>query len=97
MDNVFTAHGTRATEEETNALLALLLSDKVKITSLARFTIAFNTPLTVKAFVTDWNLSEAQTELLTHAEQSAVVWTVWNHFYRALVPPVDHHGPRATT
>ena len=42
MQNGFTAHGTRATEEETNALLALLLSDIVKITSRPRFTIVFN-------------------------------------------------------
>ena len=67
VDHIFDSHDTCATSSEVQALLDVLRDPKVKISSVARFTTALNSHTTVKAFVEEWNLSDAQLDLLVFA------------------------------
>ena len=98
MDCIFHAHDTRATPKDVSSLLALLLSKEVKINSVGRFTVVFNSQSTIRDFCSEWRLTSEHEELLCYAahkhvgaDQSAISWKAW----RCLNAPKD--APTETT
>ena len=84
VDRIFDAHDTSASAEDVRVLVALLQCKEVKVNSVARFIIVFNSHSTVKAFIKVWSLSDAQEELLMYAahkykgaDAAEANWKAW--------------------
>ena len=84
VDNIFDRHPSLGHSSEASELVDLLKSSRVELWSVARFTIAFNSIETIRAFVSEWSLSEKHEELLAfavdklgNAADSEVDWRIW--------------------
>ena len=67
VDILFDGCISHASKTDVESLVELLVSAEVGINTRSRFTIAFNKPSTVEAFVSKWQLLPIQRELLMEA------------------------------
>ena len=84
MDHFIRQNNVACPEDEVTKLIDVLVGPKVKIITMGRFTIVFDSPPTVNTFVEKWSLSENQAELLREcvfrmqgADDADVSWKVW--------------------